>query len=170
MLPSSRRAWLYLALVATYACRTPEPEKELALSSLEAYWAVDSTAGETVYLAPVVRFELANRAATEPIETTATFHRKGEGASWGSAFERLSAPPKPLRVGQAQVVTLKSDGRYYTSGAPESIFTHAQFKDATVEVFVRVGSSPWTRMAAADVERRIGSKTLAAPPSASPAP
>ena len=27
MLPSSRRAWLYLALVATYACRTPEPEK-----------------------------------------------------------------------------------------------------------------------------------------------
>lgn len=166
MLARPRRPWLglWLLLLAASACRTPEPAKELAVSDLEAYWAIDSTAGDTVYLAPVVRFQLTNRGATESIEATATFRRKGDPATWGSAWERVSVPQKRLAAGRTMTVALKSDGRYYTTGAPDGIFGHELFKDANVELFLRVGSSGWIKMGAADVERRIGSKTLASPP------
>lgn len=159
---------LLLALVAL-ACAAPQPDKELAISEAEAYWAVDSAAGDTVYVAPVVRFRLTNRAATRAIEATATFHHKGDLATWGSAWERVTLPDRPLPPGRALTLALKSDGRYSTTGAPESVFKHELFKDATVEVFLRVGSSAWVKMAALDVERRIGSKSLA-PPSPTPGP
>jgi len=55
---------------------------------------------------------------------------------------------------------LKSDSRYFSAGAPETMFQHNLLKDATVAVFLRIGASPWTKFVVADVERRIGSKTL----------
>jgi hypothetical protein len=155
--------WIPLALLPLAACASPDPAKELRVSDIEAYWSIDSTAGETVYVAPVLRFRLDNLSATASIEATASFKRKGEDASWGSAWERLSVPGKRLEPGRSVTVALKSDGRYYTTGAPESVFSHAEFKDATVELFLRVGSSAWVRLAAAEVERRIGSKALQAP-------
>jgi hypothetical protein len=42
------------------------------------------------------------------------------------------------------------------------MFTHAQFRDATVDVFLRIGSSPWTKFATADIERRIGTRSVQA--------
>jgi len=139
------------------------------VSDVEAYWAIDSSAGDTVYVSPVVRFQLTNRSATQAIEATATFHHKGDPGTWGSAWERVTLPKRPLAPGRSLTLALRSDGRYYTTGAPESVFAHELFKDASVEVFLRVGSSPWVKMAAADVERRIGSKSLESP-IASPAP
>ena len=59
---------------------------------------------------------------------------------------------------------LKSDARYHSQGDAESMFRHELFKDATVEVFLRLGSSPWTKFGRLEVERRVGSKTLAAEP------
>jgi hypothetical protein len=66
---------------------------------------------------------------------------------------------QPLAPGQTVLVLLKSDARYSSPVEPEAMFTHQQFKDARVEIFLRVGSSPWTRFGEADVERRIGAKT-----------
>jgi len=39
-----------------------------------------------------------------------------------------------------------------------------------VEIFLRVGSSPWTRFGEADVERRIGAKDVLAAPDQAAAP
>jgi hypothetical protein len=58
------------------------------------------------------------------------------------------------------VVVLRSDGRYTSTGPAESMFTHQLFKDARGEVYLRVGSSGWTKMAEAKIERRVGSKTV----------
>jgi hypothetical protein len=163
-LPERRRTWVLLApLLASLGCATPKPDQELAVSDVEAYWAVDSSAGDTVYVAPVVRFRLTNKSARRAIEATGTFHHKGDVATWGSAWERVTLPDKPLPPGRAITLTLRSDGRYYTTGPPESVFAHELFKDASVEVFLRVGASPWVKMAAVDVERRIGSKSLDEP-------
>lgn len=150
-------------LVTTLGCASPKPDQELAVSDVEAYWAIDSTAGDTVYVSPVVRLRLTNRSARQAIEATATFRHKGDVATWGSAWERVTSPARPLPPGSALTLVLKSDGRYYTTGAPESIFAHEQFQDASVEVFLRVGSSSWVKMAALDVERRIGSRALQSP-------
>ena len=67
------------------------------------------------------------------------------------------------------LVLLKSDARYSSPVEPEAMFTHEQFKDARVEVFLRVGSSPWTRFGDVDVDRRIGAREVqAAAPQPSP--
>ena len=71
---------------------------------------------------------------------------------------------------------MKSDTRYYSNGPTEGMFTHAEFKDTTVEVFVRVGRSKWTKLVGmTDVDRRLGARsvqdTLPSPsPSGSPSP
>jgi hypothetical protein len=163
-----RRALLLVTLLAAAfqpACATPDPATQLELLELETYWAIDSALGERQYIAPVARLQLRNKTA-EPlrsVEATATFRRKGEEqADWGSAWERVTLPQKPLGPGQAARVVLKSDGRYYSTGEPQSFFENKLFQDAKVTVYVRVGSSPWTKFAERDVERRIGTKALEA--------
>jgi hypothetical protein len=151
---------LFLCLVA---CRAPNPKQELEVRELETYWAVDPAKGDTQYLAPVVRLRLHDKGAQplKAIQATATFRRKGEETlTWGSDWKQVTPSSKPLVPGQEVSVELKSDARYYSTGPPESMFRHELFKDATVEVFVRVGSSGWVKMAAVDVERRIGSKSV----------
>jgi hypothetical protein len=145
-------------------CATPDPRELLELEGLETYWAIDASAGNTQYLAPVARFHLKNRGP-EPlkhVQATATFKRRGdEGKAWGSDFLQVTAAGKQLAPGQRVLVVLKSDARYASAGSPESMFSHQLFKDARVEVFLRVGASSWAKLAEAEVERRIGTRSLA---------
>lgn len=144
------------------ACHTPDPKAELAIAAVETYWVVDSAVGGTQYIAPAVRFEVKNKGTVPhgSIQATAAFRRKGETESWGSDWQEIVPAGKPLAPGATTLVVLRSDGRYYSSGTPESMFQHAQFKDAAVEVFLRLGSSSWVKFAGADVERQVGSKSV----------
>ena len=162
------------------SCRAPEPARIVKIGDVETHWAVDSSQVGTQYIAPVVRFQLTN-ISSEPqgsIDVTATFRRKGETATWGGDFRQVSTRRKPLPAGQSEALVLKSDTRYYSNGPSEGMFAHKDFKDATVELFVRVGSSRWVKFGAlVDVERRMGARsvqdTLPSPPpvpSPSPAP
>jgi hypothetical protein len=156
---------MLLAALLQPGCRRPDPQQELELLDLETYWAIDSSLGERQYIAPVARFRLRNKgqAPVRTAEATATFRRKGEEQlDWGTAWERVTPAAKPLDPGQAVLVVLKSDGRYYSSGDPQSFFAHAQFKDARVTVYARVGSSQWVKFAEREVERRIGTRSLEA--------
>ena len=143
-------------------CRTPDPQKELRLSDLEAYWAMDSMVGTTQYISPVVRFRVKGRAA-EPlrsVEATVAFKRKGEeNIAWGTDWQRVTTPTKPLQPGQDALVVMKSDARYYSQGPLEGMFNHAQFKDAKAVIFLKVGASDWSRFAEVEAERRIGSRS-----------
>lgn len=145
-------------------CASRDPRQELEISEVETHWAIDHSVGETHYLAPVVRFRVRNKG-TRPhgsIQATATFRRAGEEAvTWGSDWKQVSQSARPLAPGQAVPVLLKSDARYYSTGVPEAMFEHERFKDAKVEVFLRLGSSSWTKFAASDVERRIGARSVA---------
>jgi hypothetical protein len=158
-------AWLALPLALVAACRAPDPRTEIELRDLEAYWAVDPAMGETQYLAPVVRFQLLNKSATSrSLQAMATFRRKDEGPSWSSAWFSASPLPdgSPLAVGRSVLVILKpeGEGRYTYRGSPEAMFQHPDFKDVTGEVFVRVGSSPWTKFSDVPIPRRLGSHTV----------
>ena len=151
------------ALLALSACSTPKPLEILEVSITDTHWAVDSSIGETHYLAPVVRFRVRNKSG-EPqgsIQATATFRRVGEeNLTWGSDFRQVAARKEPLAPGQDIPVMLKSDARYYSTGDASLMFGHGQFKDAKVEVYLRVGSSGWVKFLDAPVERRIGTRTL----------
>jgi hypothetical protein len=156
------RAAAIAACAVLSGCRAPDPNAILRVTDLETHWAVDSAdAGGTQYIAPVVRFNVANISGEQQgsVQATATFRRKGEeNVTWGSDFRQLSSRREPLVPLQVMPVVLKSDARYYSTGPPETMFAHQDFRDATVEVFVRVGSSSWTKVGAADVDRRIGAR------------
>ena len=164
------------AVLLLAGCRAPDPNAIVKVSDLETHWAVDSgDAGGTQYIAPVVRFKLSNISGEKQgsVQVTATFRRQGEeNLTWGSDFRQVASRAEPLVPLQVLPVVLKSDARYYSTGAPETMFAHADFRDAKVEVFVRVGSSPWTKVGALDIERRIGARGVQdeVAPAASPAP
>ena len=99
-----------------------------------------------------------------PVQAQAVFHRVGEeDKGWGSDWKEVAPARRPIPPGGELFVELKSDGHYYTTGTPESMFAHEAFKDAKADVFLREGRSGWIRMAAVDVERRIGSKASGVP-------
>lgn len=159
--PMGRAACCAALLLAS--CRAPDPTRVVKIGDVETHWAVDNSQVGTQYIAPVVRFRLTN-ISPEPqgsIDVTATFRRKGETATWGGDFRQVSTRRKPLGAGQSEPLVLKSDTRYYSNGPTEGMFAHKDFKDATVELFVRVGASPWTKFSELiDVERRIGARSV----------
>ncbi len=160
---STRRLAVLLCLgVALLACRAPDPKQELDISGIETYWAVARSIGDTHYIAPVVRFHLRNKGTREhrSIQATGTFRRVGEETTWGSAWEQVNTGGEPFRPGQETEVTLMSDAHYTSPDPPEMMLENAQFKDARVDVFVRVGSSQWVKMAETQIERRIGSHVV----------
>ena len=146
------------------ACRTPDPRAELEVLDVETYWAVDPPRGNTQFIAPVVRFRLRNKSphAERPIQARADFRRTGEKEEpWASGFLQVTSAQKPLLPGQEVVVVLKSEGHYTSSGAPESMFQNAAFRDALARIYLRAGSSDMIRMGTDyKVERRIGSRSV----------
>jgi hypothetical protein len=154
----------FLAALSAAACSSPDPLQELELRDLETYWAVDAPVGQTQYLAPVVRFHLRNkgRKRLRYILASAAFRRKGvESQDWGSASTVVTAE-KDLEAGRESLVVMESNGRYFSTGTPQSMFEHKEFRDAHVEVFLRIGASTPTKMGEADVERHIGAKSVQA--------
>jgi len=161
----SRRAGLSLglALLVAAACRAPDPRAELEVVESDAYFVLDAPIGDTQYLAPAVRFRVRNRTArpVRSIQANVVFRRVGEeGQTWGADWQQVSPAGNPLPPGEAALVVMKSDGRYYSTGPPQTMFEHKLFRDVKVDVFLRVGSSAWTKMAEAKVERRIGARSV----------
>ena len=161
-----------LALLAA-GCKAPDPMADLDVQGVETYYAIDSSSGGTTYLAPVVRFRIHNKTAhaSHSIQATANFRRADEDSqNWGSDWRQVVPAGSPLQPGQTVLVVLKSNSRYYSTGPPEAFFKHNLFRDFKVEAFIREGSSPWTPVARAPIERRIGTRELEEGTTASPAP
>jgi hypothetical protein len=154
-----------LALAAA-GCTPPDPKAELAIEGLETYWAIDSPAGGTQFLAPVVRFTVRNQGsrARRSIMASATYRREGETVAWSSAFWKV-APVKDesLAAGASGLAVLKpeGEGRYTSTGPPEAMFGHPAWKDVSAEIFMRVDNSNLVSFGTFPIERRIGSKGLA---------
>jgi hypothetical protein len=165
----SRNLLLLLPVVFAWACGAADPKKVLSVQGVQGYWVVDTEKSQTNYIVPTIRFELKNVSA-EPIsniQATATFRRKGEDSQWGDSFVTVATRDKPLPAGQSSLVEMRSNADYYTPGAPvapEIMFQHGLFRDATVEVFVRVGRSGWVKMASAEIPRRLNPPPRDSPP------
>lgn len=153
------------AVLASWACRRPDPQQVIDIAQLEAYWVIDTPVGNEQYIAPAVRLVLKNKgaAAAHALEATAVFKRDGQDDAWGSDWRRVAPGGKPLAAGQDTLLVLKSDARYHSPAAPEAMFQHENWKDVRVEVFLRLGSSRWTKFGELLVEKRIGARAVEAP-------
>jgi hypothetical protein len=157
-MPSLRCAALATLVVAFAACRSHDAAKELSVSGVETYWIVDSPQQGQNYVAPAVRFRLKNVGPETlgSVQARARFPSPDQHEAWGSIQEQVSTWSRPLEPGKEAVVTVRSAGRYHATADPEDILRSPAFKDPRVEVYVRIGSSSWAKVAEATVERRIG--------------
>lgn len=160
-----RLACPLLAALAAAACETPDPKQHLELVSHEFYWVIDSSSASRTYIAPAARIEVKNVRDEESlaIQATATFRRvapEDAGATWGTAFTQVAGSDDRMAPGETRTVLLQSDARYYSTGPPGEFFEHELFRDAEVEVFLRVGSSTWVSFASGEVRRQIGSQSV----------
>jgi hypothetical protein len=128
------------------------------VSGVETYWIVDSPQQGQNYVAPAVRFRLKNVGPETlgSVQARARFPSADQHEAWGSIQEQVSTWSRPLEPGKEAVVTVRSAGRYHAPADPEDILRSPAFKDPRVEVYVRIGSSSWAKVAEATVERRIG--------------
>jgi hypothetical protein len=158
-MPAWRPALLALAAASLAACQNADPAQVLAVSGVETYWVVDSPQGGENFVAPAVRFRVRN-TGSEPlgsIDARARFPAADQGDEvWGSIQEQVSSWRKPLDPGQEATVTVRSAGRYHAKADPEDILRSPGFKDPRVEIYLRIGASPWAKLGEAVVERRIG--------------
>jgi hypothetical protein len=155
-----RPAALALFALASFltGCSSRDPAKELAVSGIETYWVVDSPQEGENFIAPAVRFRVTNTSG-EPlgsVDARARFPAPDQDEVWGSIQEQVSHWQKPLDPGQAATVTVRSAGRYHSKADPEDILRAPGFKDPRVEIYLRIGASPWAMLGEAKVERRIG--------------
>jgi hypothetical protein len=159
------RSLALLACLSSFeiGCRFVDPKTALEVQDLDGYWVIDTEKSATNYIAPSIVFTLKNKTS-EPIgdiEATATFKRKGEDSLWGDSFVIIANHNKPLGPGQTTRVEMRSNADYYTPGAPvepEIMFKHGLFRDATVDLFVRVGRSGFVKLAKTEVPRRLKPK------------
>ena len=148
-----------LLAAAAGGCKAHDPARELALSSIETYWIVDSPQQGQNYVAPAVRFRLRN-TGSEPlgsIDARARFPAPDQKDEvWGSIQEQVTTWRRPLAPGQDVLVTVRSAGRYQSPADPQDMLRSPGFKDPRVEVYVRIAASPWAKLGEATVQRRIG--------------
>jgi hypothetical protein len=153
----------FLVLAVTSGCTRHDPAQELEVRDIETYWAIDTPTGQTQKIAPVARFHVVNRSerAVDSVQAQATFKRKGDSQAWASGWGWVAVSKKPLQPKQQAQVTLESEGHYTIQGVPpESMLQNPGFQDAQVEIFLKISGSNWARMGGADVERRIGAKSV----------
>jgi hypothetical protein len=169
--PAPLALWMRASCTAALAlalagCAPVDPKAELEIQDVETYWAIDSPGGSSQFLAPVVRFNVRNKGtkSRRSILASATYRRDGETEAWSGAFWKV-APVKDqsLAAGAAAPAMLKPEGqgRYTSTGPPEGMFAHPDWKDVSAEIFLRVDSSDIVSFGTFPIERRIGSKGIA---------
>jgi hypothetical protein len=152
--------------------QAPDPKLFVEVTDLDAFWGVEPSSGGEQYIAPMTRVKLRNKGATDQgfVRAMATFRLQGSDDAWGSDFKFVTSGDKPLKAGEAIPLEFKSEARYHSAETPEAMFKNAQFRDARVEIYVRLSSSQWIKLAEGPVERRIGSKAVQGDPTPAPVP
>jgi hypothetical protein len=152
-----------LLLLGGAACGSVDPRKELAISDVETYWVIQSSAADTTYITPAVRFRVKHVGTRRwrAIYFSAAFRRVGHKEEWGTGWARVPEGRKPFAPGEQVVVVMAGEqGRYHATGPAERMFSHAQFEDAQVEVYAQMAGSQQTKLTEARIERRIGARSV----------
>jgi hypothetical protein len=170
MLPRASvfRALVILPALLWASCGSVDPRAILEVQQLEGYWVLDTEKSRTNYITPTIHFVVKNTSTgvVHDIEATATFRRNGEDSMWGDCFVTIANRKRPLGPGQTTSIEMRSSGDYYTPGAPvepEIMFKHGLFRDAAVDLFIRVGRSGFVKMGSLVVPRRLNRAPQAPP-------
>ena len=133
-----------------------DAREALSLAEVTTGWLpAESDAGNKI--APVLSFRLDNTGAAPlgVLQVNAVFRRAGEDLQWGSALARAVGREGLAPGASAGPFTLRSERGYTGRQSIDSLLTHREFVDVSVELFVRHRADRWVRLGAFDVDRRL---------------
>ena len=160
-----RRAWLLVVLLAGLAgsasCRSePDAKQALQVTDVVTGWLDKGIVDGQNKLVPTISFKIKNGAgqSLSYLQLNAVFRivddteELGSKAIWATDGKDFG-PGTSLGP-----FNLSSDLGYSSPAARTQMLQHSMFKDAQVELLVKHGSRPWTKLAQYRIDRQLFAK------------
>jgi len=152
-----KRTLLALPLLLAMAC-SPAVDLAKAVSpeSVTTGWADGGVVGGKHKIVPVVSFKLKNVSdkTLEAVQVNAVFRRVNDSGEWSSGF--LPDAARELAPG-AETPARSVAGQQGYTGTDErdELLKNSHFVDAKADLFVKSGSSNWTRIGEFPIARQL---------------
>ena len=128
----------------------------LAPESVTTGWTDGGTVAGRHKIVPAVSFRLKNVSDRKlpAVQVNAVFRRVNDPGEWSSGF--LPDVAREIPAGSATSVRTVAGQQGYTGSDDRDEMLHnSHFVDAKAELFVKSGSSKWTRVGEYPVARRL---------------
>jgi hypothetical protein len=152
-----KRALAIFSLLSATACGPKlDLAKAVAPESVTTGWADGGTVAGRNKIVPAVSFRLKNVSDQKigPLQVNAVFRRVNDPAEWSSGYLPSAATELPPG-GETATLTIMGQQGYTGTDEPEAMLRNSQFVDAKVELYVKSGSSNWTRIGEFPIARQL---------------
>ena len=149
-----------ILIVAALACAACGPRVDLATAlaaeSVTTGWADGGTVAGKNKIVPAVSFRLKNVSDRKlpAVQVNAVFRRVNDPGEWSSGF--LPDVAREIAPGSATGARTVAGQQGYTgTDDRDEMLRNSHFVDAKAELFVKSGSSNWTRVGEYPVARQL---------------
>jgi hypothetical protein len=152
-----KRALLLISIASAAACGPSiDLSKDIVLTPVASGWADGGTVAGKNRIVPAMTFRLTNRSH-QPIDTVqvnAVFKRGTDPTEWTTGYVPNASRQLAPGADTGPLIAKGLQG-YTGTDARDALLHHSLFVDAKVELFVKSGSSRWTRIGEFPIARQL---------------
>lgn len=152
-----RRTLLMVSICAASACAPPvDLARAVAAEGVTTGWVDGGSVAGKNKIVPAVSFRLKNVSNQKigAVQVNAVFRRVNDAGEWSAAF--VPDVAREIEPGaETDVRTAAGPQGYTGTDDREAMLRNSQFVDAKAELFVKSGSSGWTRIGEYPVARQL---------------
>jgi hypothetical protein len=152
-----KRLLLLMAALSAAACRPQiDLAKAVAPEAVTTGWADGGVVAGKNKIVPAVSFRLKNVSDHKlgPVQVNAVFRRGHDPAEWCSGYLPNAASELPSGTETGERTVAGQQG-YTGTDDREALLRNSHFVDATAALFVKSGSSQWTRIGEFPIARQL---------------
>jgi hypothetical protein len=152
-----KRTLLVLSIAVAISCGSNvDLQKALRVERLSTGWIDAGVVNGQHKIVPAATFTLKNVSNQKRglVQVNAVFRQVNDSAEWSSAFVPAAANELPPGASSATIV-VKGEKGYTGADPPDVMLKNAQFVDAKVEIYVKSGSSMWTKLVESPIARQL---------------
>jgi hypothetical protein len=153
----TRRIALILPLLLSAACgSTVDLARAVAPESVTTGWADGGHVAGKNKIVPTVTFKLKNVSDTDlrVVQVNAVFRRVNDPAEWSTGYVPEAAHELPPGA-ETPPRTVTGQQGYTGTDDPDALLKNSHFVDAKADLFVKSGSSNWTRIGEFPIARQL---------------
>ena len=152
-----KRTLLIFSLLSSTACGpSVDLAKALAPESVATGWADGGVVAGKNRIVPAVSFRLKNVSDQKlgQVQVNAVFRRVNDPAEWSSGY-LPNAASALSPGGETDARTVAGQQGYTGTDDRDAMLRNSQFVDAKADLFVKAGSSSWTRIGEYPIARQL---------------